>query len=439
MTRTHHLTVEAPASHNLTDGPVTPAVPRGGDAITRFVDALTASVSAMSVNDVRSQMRLARSVKAIVEARLIELNQRMTQLAIEPGSACAVDPRRELRAHGGLRGRDARAVEVQTAAVVAAPAIGDLLAAGATTSGHVEALGHALVAAGEGREILLDQVHKIASSAVTMAVDDFDRFVKRLARDAQPDDGLAFFEHQRRSTQLKVWNDRDGMVRLSGAFDPERGAAIAGCLDRHVEAMFHSGDRETPVEVAPGIDPNDHRRAVAFHALCTRQPGQAMGAHESMDTRPARAEVVVHVDLTTLRDGLHLGSVCRTSQGSDIPPATARRLACDADIIPVVLSGAAVPLDVGRAKRLATVHQRRALEAHHTHCAIDDCDTPFSRCVIHHITPWEHGGPTTLDNLVPLCNRHHHAVHEGGWTISLSPATRHLTVTLPNQRAPDST
>jgi hypothetical protein len=411
----------------------------GTGILDRFETALRSPVASMSVHEVRRQMHLVQSVHAVATARLIELNDRMTELANTPGQERAVDPRRELRVHGGLRGREARALEIQTSAASAVPVLGDLLAAGATTAAHLESMGHALVTVGDGRDELLGRTDQIVHRAATMPIDEFDRFVRQLARDAQPDDGLAAFEHQRRSTHVRMWNDRDGMLRLSGAFDPERGAAIAGCLERHVESMFHSGDGDAPLHVAPGIDPNDHRRAIALHALCTRH-GHDRHAHDAVTagdhpaaTRPTRAEVVVHIDLDTLRHGLGALSTSRTSGGSELPPETIRRLACDNDIIPVVLRGRSVPIDVGRARRLATVHQRRALEAAYNSCAIDGCDTVFSRCVIHHVTPWEHGGPTDLDNLVPLCNRHHHAVHEGGWRLGLDPATRTVSLTLPGR------
>ncbi|MBU3689776.1 MAG: hypothetical protein B7C54_06760 [Acidimicrobiales bacterium mtb01] len=67
----------------------------------------------------------------------------------------------------------------------------------------------------------------------------------------------------------------------------------------------------------------------------------------------------------------------------------------------------------------------------YTTCAIPDCDVPYHRCQIHHIDYWENGGRTDLDNQVPLCSRHHHAVHEGGWTLSLEPSTREVTLTRP--------
>jgi hypothetical protein len=153
-----------------------------------------------------------------------------------------------------------------------------------------------------------------------------------------------------------------------------------------------------------------------------------------MADRPVRAELVVHVDLETLQNKVKAHTdttVCRTSFGADLPIETVRRIACDADIIPVVLNGPSVPIDVGRSKRLATAHQRRALESAHETCAIDGCAVPFHHCSIHHLDYWENGGPTDLDNLIPLCSRHHHKAHEGGWKLSLDPNSRQLTVNYP--------
>jgi len=64
---------------------------------------------------------------------------------------------------------------------------------------------------------------------------------------------------------------------------------------------------------------------------------------------------------------------------------------------------------------------RRALEVRDGHCMFPDCRARVPRCHAHHVTPWEHGGPTTIDNTALLCDAHHHAVHEGGWTIASKP------------------
>ena len=40
------------------------------------------------------------------------------------------------------------------------------------------------------------------------------------------------------------------------------------------------------------------------------------------------------------------------------------------------------------------------------------------------------GGLTDIDQLIPICNKHHHLVHEGGWQLHLAP-DRTLTITQP--------
>ena len=57
-------------------------------------------------------------------------------------------------------------------------------------------------------------------------------------------------------------------------------------------------------------------------------------------------------------------------------------------------------------------------------CAHPSCTVPFDSCRIHHVIYWERGGLSDLDNMIPLCERHHHLVHEGGWTLQLFPDRR---------------
>ncbi len=86
---------------------------------------------------------------------------------------------------------------------------------------------------------------------------------------------------------------------------------------------------------------------------------------------------------------------------------------------------------MGRTIRNANRRQRRALQAIYRCCAFAGCDVVFERCEIHHIRPWELGGLTDLSNLIPLCSRHHHVVHEDGWRLELAD-DRTLTITRPN-------
>ncbi|AUZ88457.1 HNH endonuclease [Arthrobacter agilis] len=103
--------------------------------------------------------------------------------------------------------------------------------------------------------------------------------------------------------------------------------------------------------------------------------------------------------------------------GQQISARSIRKLACDADIIPLVLGGKGQILDIGRAQRLFPPHLRRGLVARDKGCAFPDCSIPATWCEAHHIAPWATGGTTSISQGVLLCSRHHHVVHEGKWTV----------------------
>jgi len=231
------------------------------------------------------------------------------------------------------------------------------------------------------------------------------------------------FVEQQRTTYLRFNSDSNGMVRLNGMFDPERGAVLMAHVNAEVERMFH-GDQV--VEPAPGLDANDHRRGVALVNLVAAERADTTAQHQN-------TEVVVLVDLDTLRNGAHKDSVRRSRDGVQLPVSVIRRMACEAGIVPMVLNGEGVVVDIGREKRLATRKQRQAIMAMHDTCAMPECGVGVAVCVPHHIQYWENGGTTDLSNLVPLCSRHHHAVHEGGWKLSMDKS-RTVTVVVPDGR-----
>ena len=376
----------------------------------------------MTIEQVRARLSEVSSLQAKLDAEKLALNARMISLMHDPVAPTFVIPERELVAHGGLTSREAREVVSRGLVTEVAPEIGAVLASGDTTAAHVDALGRGLKIAGAERDAFMAHLPELVEASTTMTASQFDQLVKETAKSVVADDGLSTFERQKRETFFKMRTEADGCLSVSGKFDPISASILKSKIGRFVESMFHSGDKEVPVDVMPWIEPNDHRQAQALIALVN-------GASETASDVPARAEIVVHVDLETLRHGLRAGGACRTALGADLPVETVRRLACEAEILPVVLDGRSVPIDVGRSKRLATVHQRRALEAIYPTCAIPDCEVIFDHCNVHHIDYWENGGPTDLNNMIPLCSRHHHASHEGGWKLKLDPETRELSIT----------
>ena len=159
-------------------------------------------------------------------------------------------------------------------------------------------------------------------------------------------------------------------------------------------------------EVDPTLaarDPAASRRVDALVALARA----ALAAGDVPDDGDDLCEVLLMVDHDVLAHGCEVGR-CSLNNGPPIGTETARRLACDARLRPLVHRDGQ-PLNLGRSQRVANRSQRRALRFRDgPGCAFPGC---LARHVdAHHIRWWEHGGPTDLDNLCLLC-RHHAAGH----------------------------
>jgi hypothetical protein len=121
------------------------------------------------------------------------------------------------------------------------------------------------------------------------------------------------------------------------------------------------------------------------------------------------ATVIVTVGLDQLRAGI---GAATTDTGIELSAAETRRTACQAGILPAVLGGNSLPLDLGRDRRLFTNAQRLAFATIYDTCAVDGCDRPFAWTEIHHLDPWADGGGTDLSNGVPACASHHHRLDD---------------------------
>jgi hypothetical protein len=143
-------------------------------------------------------------------------------------------------------------------------------------------------------------------------------------------------------------------------------------------------------------------------------------------------DMSILIDAKTLLDGcLHNHTMIDLGLGFELPVETIRRMACYADITPIIVGADGVHMELGRTTRLANRHQRRALKAMYRGCAVPGCCVAWDHVVIHHLTYFRNGGPTDIANLLPLCTKHHHLAHEGRWKITLDP-DRNLTITRPD-------
>jgi hypothetical protein len=129
----------------------------------------------------------------------------------------------------------------------------------------------------------------------------------------------------------------------------------------------------------------------------------------------SRPHLNVHLDLNVLIDAVGTATL---DSGTPLCPSAARRLGCDAEVIPIVLNGDSVPLDVGRSRRLVKPAQRKALIARDHGCAYPGCTLAARWCDAHHVRHWVDGGKTDLANMVLLCRRHHRVLHHSSWDIT---------------------
>ena len=105
--------------------------------------------------------------------------------------------------------------------------------------------------------------------------------------------------------------------------------------------------------------------------------------------------------------------------GRSVFGAQLRQLGCDADVRVSLVNEFGCLLDQGRTTRVVSARLRGLLHVRDQHCRFVGCQQVARRCHAHHVWHWADGGPTDLQNLILLCDRHHHAVHDGGWSPAL--------------------
>lgn len=133
------------------------------------------------------------------------------------------------------------------------------------------------------------------------------------------------------------------------------------------------------------------------------------------------ATVTVTMSLETM---LGAEAAASLDTGDRISASEARRLACEAGIIPVVLGGKSEPLDVGRARRFHTKTQRVAIALRDGGCVVEGCDWPPGMCHVHHKDAWARGGGTSVANGIMICPRHHSVAHDSRYQMKTSPNGR---------------
>jgi hypothetical protein len=297
-----------------------------------------------------------------------------------------------------------------------------------------------LSAAMDTGEVSLEHASRIESCLARLPVDwreESERILVEAARSVDPDalrplvDQLRLrsgADESREAREQRMYGDRwcttattfDGMLDLHAMLDPTGGATVLAALTSLTGIPSGGDDDRTAGQ----------RRADALVDLAS----YSLTAARLPDSGGDRPQITVTIDWDTLRDQLTTDATATATlsgpgmQPVDITPQTARRLACDADVLPVVLNGAGQVLDLGRTSRTWTTAQRRAARLRDSGCVWPGCHTTLDRCDLHHLEFWSHGGRSDLDNSAHVCAFHHWLVHHTTWTLRRDPTTKQIVV-----------
>ncbi|MDE0132861.1 MAG: DUF222 domain-containing protein [bacterium] len=249
---------------------------------------------------------------------------------------------------------------------------------------------------------------ELVEKARTQSPDKFAGTVRKHQQQRSEDDGMSRLEHQRSQRFAKIKTDNtDGMTVLYGRFDPITGALIETALSRKMNELWREEDPRA--RCSPG-----QRMADALAGLVTRE-------ETNKDGKPPRGpRLLLIADYDAISRELRNG---RLGDGTPIPTEKIRDLACQSDILPGIFRGVSQPLDLGRSRRAASPAQKIALVARDRACV--GCGTNANWCQAHHIIPWAVHGNTNLNDMVLLCSRCHHKVHDDHWQVHKTPTGKH--------------
>ena len=212
-----------------------------------------------------------------------------------------------------------------------------------------------------------------------------------------------------RACSLTMVDDGDGQTRGRFTLPTYHAAALRKML------LALAAPKHLAATQGPGIErrPGPEALGRALCELIERYPTDRLP-----QTGGINATVVVVIDEDTLTGRLAKAGILDT--GDQISPSMARRLACEAGIIPAVLGSTSVPLDLGRRSRYHTEHQRIGMFLRDRGCRAEGCDRTTGLHA-HHQQRWADGGHTTLTDSASLCAWHHTLIHDPTYQTTYLP------------------
>jgi hypothetical protein len=328
----------------------------------------------------------------------------------EDGSVSPID---WLRIHCHLTGAQAANYVAAGERVDDLPQTVLAMAEGKVGFGHMVVMARTANALAASPTARVFDENKLLAKAQENSVGKFHHICRHLRHAADPKGAVAAEVDLVENRSLRISTDEDsGAVFVSGEFDSESGAVIRTVLE--------------PLARRSGADdkrPYDKRMADALVDVFWH--------HLDNGLVPQNGSQRTHLQVTTSIETLKALDGAPAAELEFSLPISAKaveRLACDCSLTRILLNSDSMVIDVGRAKRVISVPQRKALNARDQHCVWPGCDRPASWTSGHHLKHWIHGGTSDLPNLALLCYRHHWNVHEGDWQLVRAETGKFMTI-----------
>jgi hypothetical protein len=378
-----------------------------GDFVTELQAAEWWRCGDQELLDQLAEVERASRILSTVAARLVrEVDSR--SLAGELGYRNVVDLLHDRLA---ITRADAKRRVERGQWLVELPVVAEAAEAGVLHPDHVIAIAETVAAMPEwagdddrtrAEAILVEAAHTVDATIVRKLG---QRIVDRLDQDGNPPDDA---ELAQPVNEFRYDVKRSGRVAFTGEVDAETGQILTRTLSALAAPKPVNGRQDLrTVAERQGDAFADVLRLVADGGSLPEDGGQ-------------KPHVTVTISLDALREDVGTATL-----GDDalITAGQARRIACDAGIVPMVLGSRSEPLDIGRETRTIPAAIRKALVHRDGGCSFPTCDRPPQWCDSHHARHWVDGGPTSLDNLLLLCRGHHTLIHHGRWSVDMDSGT----------------
>jgi hypothetical protein len=213
------------------------------------------------------------------------------------------------------------------------------------------------------------------------------------------------------ATRLSLRRRGDGSTDLKARIPDTTAGRLTAFLNAFTAPRRHHQMNQSEADEFADL-PVDRQRGIGFVALLENIPTTSLPRHGGTATT-----VMVTLDYETLLADATDAGFAQTSTGQTVTAGEARRWACQAGIVPVVLGGDSEVLDLGRSRRLVSDAIRKALNLRDRGCTTLGCTMQAAFCEAHHVVPWSRGGKTSLDDCKLLCPWHHHRAHDPDWEM----------------------